>query len=55
MATHTGPLKGFPATGRPLVWRDVVTSRWAEGRIAEAWGIVDLVEPLVLARKRPTS
>jgi predicted ester cyclase len=26
--THQGDFKGFPATGRPIVWRDMVTSRF---------------------------
>lgn len=51
-AVHSGPFLGFPATGAGLVWRDVVTSRFQAGLIAEEWVITDLVERLVLARKR---
>ena len=51
-ATHTGTFKGFPATGRPIVWRDMVTSRFQDGLIAEDWVITDLAERLLLARKR---
>jgi steroid delta-isomerase-like uncharacterized protein len=36
-ATHQGDFKGFPATGRPVVWRDMVTSRFRDGLIAEDW------------------
>jgi steroid delta-isomerase-like uncharacterized protein len=36
-ATHTGAFKGFPATGRRIVWRDMVVSRFREGLIAEDW------------------
>jgi len=50
--THQGDFKGFPATGRPIVWRDTVTSRFREGLIAEDWLITDLAERLLLARKR---
>jgi steroid delta-isomerase-like uncharacterized protein len=50
-ATHTGNFKGFPATGRPIVWRDMVTSRFDNGLIAEEWVITDLAERLLLARK----
>jgi steroid delta-isomerase-like uncharacterized protein len=50
--THTGDFKGFPATGRPIVWRDMVTSRFRDGLIAEDWVITDLAERLLLARKR---
>lgn len=52
-AVHAGAFLGFPATGRALVWRDVVTSRFESGRIAEEWVITDLVERLILARKQP--
>jgi steroid delta-isomerase-like uncharacterized protein len=51
-ATHTGNFKGFPATGRRIVWRDMVTSRFRNGLIAEDWVITDLAERLLLARKR---
>ena len=51
-ATHTGDFKGFPATGRRIVWRDMVTSRFRDGLIAEDWVITDLAERLLLARKR---
>lgn len=51
-ATHTGSYKGFPATGRSIVWRDMVTSRLEDGLIAEEWVISDLAERLLLARKR---
>ena len=51
-ATHKGNFKGFPATGRAIVWRDMVTSRFHDGLIAEDWVITDLAERLLLARKR---
>lgn len=51
-ATHAGSFKGFPPTGRPIVWRDMVTSRFHDGLIAEDWVITDLAERLLLARKR---
>lgn len=50
-AKHTGPFKGFPATGRQIVWRDMVTSAFRDGRIAEEWVVTDLAEKLLLARK----
>ncbi|HYH91638.1 MAG TPA: ester cyclase [Candidatus Saccharimonadales bacterium] len=50
--TQTGAFKGFPATGRPIVWRDAVTSRFVDGLIAEEWVVTDLAERLLLARKR---
>ena len=51
-ATHCGAFRGFPPTGRRLVWRDMVTSRFQDGLIAEDWLISDLAERLLLARKR---
>lgn len=51
-ATHKGNFQGFPATGRPIVWRDMVTSRFHDGLIAEEWLVTDLAERLLLARKR---
>src|SRR5262245_26343402 len=50
--TQKGDFKGFPATGRRIVWRDMVISRFRDGLIAEDWVITDLAERLLLARKR---
>ena len=49
---HRERYKGFPGTGRRLVWRDMATSRFEGDRIAEEWVISDLAEQLLLARKR---
>jgi predicted ester cyclase len=51
-ATHRGAFRGFPPTGRKLVWREMMTSRFENGLIAEDWLITDLAERLVLSRKR---
>ena len=50
-ATHKGDFKGFPATGRRITWRDMVTSRFRNGLIVEDWVITDLAERLLRARK----
>jgi predicted ester cyclase len=50
-ATHLGAFKGFPASGRSLVWRDAVTSRFQDGLIVEEWPVSDLAEQLLLSRK----
>lgn len=50
-ATHEVSFKGFPATGRPIVWREMVVSRFHGGLIAEEWVISDLAERLLLSRK----
>ena len=47
--THQGNFMGFPATGRQVVWRDMLTSRFHDGLIAEEWAISDLAEHLLYA------
>ena len=49
---HEGAFMGFPASGRPLMWRDMATSRFCDGLIAEEWTMSDLAERLLLAKKR---
>jgi len=49
--THEHAFMGFPATGRALVWRDMATTRFEGGLIAEDWVITDMVERLLKARK----
>jgi predicted ester cyclase len=49
--TQKGPFMGFPPSNRRIVWRDMATSRFQDGRIAEDWVITDLAERLLLARK----
>lgn len=49
--TQSGAFKGFPASGKSLVWRDMVVSRFERGLIAEEWVVTDLAERLLLARK----
>lgn len=50
--THTGKFKGFPASQRKIVWRDMVTSRFENAQIAEEWIVTDLAERLLMSRKR---
>ena len=50
-AMHRGAFKGFPATNRELVWREMGVSRFTDGLIVEEWVITDLAEQLLLARK----
>ena len=49
--THKGDFRGFPATGRRIVWRDMIVTRFRGGLIAEEWAISDLAERLLRARK----
>jgi predicted ester cyclase len=43
--THTGaPFPpGIPATGKPITWKEVHIFRCAGGRIAEHWGVFDML------------
>ena len=50
-ARQTGAFKGFPATNRIIIWRDMITSEFRDGLIAEDWVVTDLAEKLLLARK----
>jgi len=50
--TQSGSYAGFPATGRRVVWRDMLVTRFEDGRIAEEWVVTDLAERLLRARKR---
>jgi steroid delta-isomerase-like uncharacterized protein len=50
--SHRGTFRGFPATGRRVVWRDMIISRFRDGRIMEDWVITDVVERLLRSRKK---
>ena len=50
--SHRGTFRGFPATGRRVVWRDMIISRFRDGRIVEDWVITDVVERLLRSRKK---
>lgn len=52
-ATHKVAYKGFPGSGRKIVWRDMVVSDIRDGLIAEDWVLTDLAEQLLLSRKQP--
>lgn len=46
-----GAFHGFPASGREVAWRELVTSRFRDGLIAEEWLVSDLAERLLRSRK----
>ena len=54
-ARSAGPTRATsrvsPPSGRPIVWRDMATSRFRDGLIAEEWVVTDLAERLLLSRK----
>ena len=44
--THEGDFMGVPASGRQIVWQDMVVTRYEDGMIAEEWGVSGLAERL---------
>lgn len=40
--THQGEYMGRPPTGKPVAYDEIFIVRFANGRIAEMWGIVDV-------------
>jgi hypothetical protein len=44
--THQGEYRGVPATGKSVTYNEVFVFRFAGGRIAEIWGVVDVLAQL---------
>jgi steroid delta-isomerase-like uncharacterized protein len=44
--THQGEYMGLPPTGRPIRYNEIFIVRFAGGRIAETWGVVDVLSQL---------
>jgi steroid delta-isomerase-like uncharacterized protein len=40
--THQGDYMGHPPTGNPVTYNEIFIFRFADGRIAETWGVVDV-------------
>ncbi|MBP2703218.1 ester cyclase [Microbispora sp. RL4-1S] len=40
--THRGDFMGLPPTGRSVAYNEIFIFRFADGRIAETWGVVDV-------------
>ncbi len=40
--THEGDFMGVPASGRAILWRSMVVTRFEGGMIAEEWGVSEL-------------
>ncbi len=49
---HQAAFKGFPGSGREIIWRDMVTSRFRDGLFVEDWVLSDLAERLLFSRKQ---
>jgi len=41
--THRGEFQGIPATGRRVTVTGVNINRFVDGRVAEAWGFLDML------------
>jgi steroid delta-isomerase-like uncharacterized protein len=44
--THQGEYLGLPPTGRSVTYNEIFIFRFEGGRIAETWGVVDLLAQL---------
>jgi steroid delta-isomerase-like uncharacterized protein len=44
--THQGEYLGLPPTGRSVTYDEIFIFRFEDGRIAETWGVVDLLAQL---------
>lgn len=42
--THRAAYSGIAPSGRRIVWRDMVVTRFSDGKIAEEWAVSDLLE-----------
>jgi steroid delta-isomerase-like uncharacterized protein len=40
--THRGEYMGIPPTGKSVTYNEIFIARFAGGRIAETWGVVDV-------------
>jgi steroid delta-isomerase-like uncharacterized protein len=41
--THQGEYMGLPATGRAVTYNEIFVCRFRDARIAETWGVVDVL------------
>ncbi|MDT0445011.1 ester cyclase [Streptomyces johnsoniae] len=41
--THRGEFMGVPPTGTSITYREIFIGRFTDGRVAETWGVVDLL------------
>ena len=44
--THRGEFRGFPPTGKSVTYNEIFIFRFAGGRIAEIWGVVDVLSQM---------
>jgi steroid delta-isomerase-like uncharacterized protein len=51
--THRGEYLGVPPTGTPITYNEIFIVRFAGGRIAETWGVVDVLSQMEQLGLRP--
>jgi steroid delta-isomerase-like uncharacterized protein len=44
--THEGEYMGIPPTGKSITYTEIFIARFADGRIAETWGVVDVLSQM---------
>jgi predicted ester cyclase len=44
--THQGEYRGVPATGKSVTYNEIFVVRFAGSRIAEIWGVVDVLSQM---------
>ena len=44
--THRGEYMGLPPTGKTVAYNEIFIFRCEEGRIAETWGVVDVISQM---------
>jgi steroid delta-isomerase-like uncharacterized protein len=44
--THRGEYMGLAPTGKPLTYNEIFIFRFEKGRIAETWGVVDVLSQM---------
>jgi predicted ester cyclase len=44
--TNLGPYRDRPPTGKPVTYNEIFIVRFADGRMAEIWGVVDVLAQL---------
>jgi steroid delta-isomerase-like uncharacterized protein len=44
--THQGEYMGIPPTGKSVTYNEIFIARFADGRVAETWGVVDVLSQM---------
>jgi steroid delta-isomerase-like uncharacterized protein len=44
--THRGQYMGIPPTGKSVTYNEIFIARFVNGRIAETWGVVDVLSQM---------